>query len=46
MPAPRALFLLATALVPSGLRMPPVPVDDYAALLLAEDFFAQMGWVQ
>jgi len=27
-------------LLPSGLRTPPVPIDDYAALLLAEDFFA------
>lgn len=27
-------------LVPRGLRVPPVPVDDYAAVLLAEDFFA------
>jgi RNase H-fold protein (predicted Holliday junction resolvase) len=27
-------------LLPRGLRTPPVPVDDYAAVLLAEDFFA------
>jgi RNase H-fold protein (predicted Holliday junction resolvase) len=33
-------------LVPPGLRLPPVPVDDYAALLLAEDFFVQRGRVQ
>ncbi len=26
-------------LLPPGLRTPPVPIDDYAALLLAEDFF-------
>ncbi len=27
-------------LLPRSLRTPPVPVDDYAAVLLAEDFFA------
>lgn len=30
-------------LIPAGLRTPPVPVDDYAALLLAEDFFAAVS---
>ncbi|MBI3912248.1 MAG: pre-16S rRNA-processing nuclease YqgF [Armatimonadetes bacterium] len=28
-------------LVPRGLRVPPVPIDDYAAVLIAEAFFAQ-----
>lgn len=28
-------------LLPSGLRSPEVPYDDYAALLLAEDYFAR-----
>ena len=27
-------------LLPAGLRTPPVPVDDYAAVLLAEDYLA------
>ena len=27
-------------LLPRSLRIPPVPIDDYAAVLLAEDFFA------
>lgn len=30
-------------LLPAGLRSPPVPIDDYAALLLAEDFFAAVN---
>ena len=28
-------------LLPSGLRSPEVPYDDYAAILLAEDYFAK-----
>ncbi len=28
-------------LLPSGLRSPEVPYDDYAALLLAEDYFSK-----
>jgi RNase H-fold protein (predicted Holliday junction resolvase) len=27
-------------LIPLGLQTPPIPVDDYAAVLLAEDYFA------
>jgi RNase H-fold protein (predicted Holliday junction resolvase) len=34
---PRGLWRL----VPVGMRTPPVPVDDYAALLLAEAFLVQ-----
>jgi len=29
-------------LLPSGLRSPEVPYDDYAALLLAEDYFSKI----
>ncbi len=36
---PRGLWRL----VPLGLRTPPVPVDDYAAVLIAEDFLAGAG---
>ena len=34
---PRGLF---ARLVPTGMRVPPVPVDDYVAVILAETFFA------
>ena len=27
-------------LIPTGFRTPPVPIDDYVAVLLAEEFFA------
>lgn len=30
-------------LLPSGLRSPEVPYDDYAAILLAEDYFSKNG---
>jgi RNase H-fold protein (predicted Holliday junction resolvase) len=36
---PRGLWRL----VPLGLRTPPIPVDDYAAVLIAEDYFAALG---
>lgn len=29
--------------LPPGLRVPPVPVDDYAAVLIAEAAFAKLG---
>lgn len=31
---------LLARLVPAGMRVPPVPVDDYVAVILAETFFA------
>jgi len=34
---PRGLWRL----VPLGLQVPPVPVDDYAAVVMAEDFMAK-----
>lgn len=36
---PRGLWKL----VPLGLQVPPVPIDDYAALVMAEDFLATKG---
>ncbi len=30
-------------LVPLGLQVPPVPVDDYAAVVMAEDFLSTIG---
>jgi RNase H-fold protein (predicted Holliday junction resolvase) len=35
---PRGLWRL----VPLGLQTPPIPVDDYAAVLIAEDYFARV----
>jgi RNase H-fold protein (predicted Holliday junction resolvase) len=29
-------------LIPAGLLLPPVPVDDYAAVLIAEDYLRQV----
>lgn len=34
---PRGLWKL----IPLGLRTPPMPVDDYAAILIAEDYLAR-----